>query len=155
MSSLSVRIEPAAITSMNAISSKNALFELLAEKAAENYNLEKEIVQDKLAQRESIGSTGFGGGVAIPHAKIDGLKKCVGILLRLSEPMAFDAHDAQPVDVIFCLLSPAQGGAEHLKALAEISRFLRDENRVGKIRGADNDDAIYILLTGQQDKRAA
>lgn len=155
MNSLSIRIESEAVADMDSALSKDALFAIFGEKAAESYSLDKKIVRDGLVSRESIGSTGFGGGVAIPHAKIEGLDQCVGMVLRLSEPMAFEAHDAQPVDLIFCLLSPAHGGAEHLKALAEISRFLRDGNKLGKIRDADNDDAVHILLTGQKEQQAA
>lgn len=155
MSLSSVRIVSGAVAVKPTIASKSKIFSLLADMAANCYGLEKRAISECLAQRETLGSTGFGGAVAIPHAKIDGLKECVGLFVRLETPMAFDAHDAQPVDLVFCLLSPVQGGAEHLKALAEISRFLRDDDAVGKLRGANSADALYVLLTGLREQQAA
>lgn len=155
MSISSVRIVSGTVAVKPAATSKNEIFSFLADMAATSYDLEKSSVVERLIQREKLGSTGFGGAVAIPHAKIDGLEECVGLFVRLETPMAFDAHDAQPVDLVFCLLSPVQGGADHLKALAEISRFLRDEDAVGKLRGANSADALYVLLTGLREQRAA
>ncbi|MEO9467918.1 PTS sugar transporter subunit IIA [Parasphingorhabdus sp.] len=155
MSVLSVRIVSGAVAVKPTGASKDEIFSFLADMAVGSYGLEKNMVVERLTQREALGSTGFGGAVAIPHAKIDGLEKCVGLFVRLENPMSFDAHDAQPVDLVFCLLSPVQGGADHLKALAEISRFLRDDDAVGKLRGANSADALYVLLTGLREQRAA
>lgn len=155
MSLSTVRLESQAVTLSPVVSSTDAVFRQLAEMASDAYGLEPELVLNGLTQRESLGSTGFGHGVAIPHAKIDGLEQCVGLFTRLERPLAFAAHDGQPVDLVFGLLSPLQGGADHLKALAEISRFLRDAETVTKLRGADNADALYVLLTGLREQQAA
>lgn len=135
--------------------SKGALFDDLALLGANNYGCDGKIVKERLETREKLGSTGFGGGVAIPHAKIPGLSECVAVVIRLTELMPFEAHDNEPVDIIFCLLSPVDSGADHLKALAEVSRFLRDEKSVGKLRKAENDDALYAIFSGQNDQEAA
>lgn len=155
MEYLSVRIDPASVSASGEALSKKQVFEILAQKAAQSYSLDAQVVRDQLHEREALGSTGFGGGVAIPHARINGLDKSVGLFIRLAEPIGFDAHDDQNVDLIFGLLSPQQGSADHLKALAEVSRFLRDETTLTKLRGAASDDALYVLLTGQKDQQAA
>lgn len=135
--------------------SKNDVFATLAERASQCYGLDSQLVMDRLQDREALGSTGFGGSVAIPHARMGELDKSVGLFIRLAEPIGFDAHDGQDVDLVFGLLSPEQGSADHLKALAQISRFLRDDSIVAKLRGAASEDALYVLLTGQQDQQAA
>ncbi|GAB5482429.1 MAG: PTS sugar transporter subunit IIA [Parasphingorhabdus sp.] len=155
MEYLSVYIDPAAIMASATVLSKQQIFTALAENAAQSYGLDADLVLERLHDREAIGSTGFGGSVAIPHARIKQLDKCVGLFIRLAEPIGFDAHDGQDVDLIFGLLSPEQGSANHLKALAEVSRFLRDESVVTKLRGAASEDALYALLTGQQGQQAA
>lgn len=155
MEYLSVRIDPAAVMASGMALSKKQVFETLAENAAACYALDAEVVLEALQEREAIGSTGFGGAIAIPHARIHGLDKSVGLFIRLAEPIGFDAHDGQDVDLVFGLLSPHQGSADHLKALAEISRFLRDESVLTKLRGAASDDALYVLLTGHKDQQAA
>ncbi len=103
-----------------AISNKKQIFQLLGEIASSAYGIAAEDVVERLTERERLGSTGFGGGIAIPHAKIDSLDKVRGAVLLLKEPVAFDAVDDQPVDVVFMLLSPADSGAEHLKMLARV-----------------------------------
>ncbi len=155
MEYLSVYIDPAAVMASATVLSKQQIFTALAENAAQSYGLDADLVLERLHDRETIGSTGFGGSVAIPHARIKQLDKCVGLFIRLAEPIGFDAHDGQDVDLIFGLLSPEQGSANHLKALAEVSRFLRDESVVTKLRGAASEDALYALLTGQQGQQAA
>ena len=155
MEYLSVHIAPAAVAASGDALSKKQVFRMLAEKAAHSYMLDENLVLECLNERESLGSTGFGAGVAIPHARIKGMHKSVGLFLRLAQPISFDAHDGQDVDLVFGLLSPQQGSADHLKALAEVSRFLRDEAVLTKLRGAASDDALYVLLTGHKDQRAA
>lgn len=155
MKHLSVSIDSAAVAARETITSKSELFTLLGSLAADSYGLKKSSIIRGLNEREQLGSTGFGGAVAIPHAKIKDLDQCVGLFVRLTSPMSFDSHDGQPVDMVFGLLSPEKGGAEHLKALAEISRFLRDENMVAKLRGAKGKDALFVLLTGQREQQAA
>ncbi|WP_108811524.1 PTS sugar transporter subunit IIA [Sphingorhabdus sp. Alg231-15] len=155
MEYLSVHIDSAAVAASATAMSKQEVFATLAKKAAQSYGLDGDVVLQRLQDRESLGSTGFGGSVAIPHARIKELDECVGLFIRLAQPISFDAHDGQDVDLVFGLLSPDQGSADHLKALAEISRFLRDEATLTKLRGAASEDALFVLLTGQQDQRAA
>ncbi len=151
----SVHIDANAVSATASASHKQELFELLAEYASKTYGLDKQKVASGLAEREQVGSTGFGGSVAIPHTRIEGISRCVAVVLKLTRPLAFDAADSQPVDFVFGLLSPKNGGAEHLKALAEISRYLRDDNIVAKLRGAANNDALFGLLTDNRQQQAA
>ena len=102
---------------------------------------------DVLLERERLGTTGVGNGIAIPHGKLAGLKKLHGVFARLSTPIDFEAIDERPVDLIFLLLAPETAGADHLKALARVSRLLRDQAVCEKLRKTDTADALYILLT--------
>ena len=126
---------------------KKALFAQLGAIAATALGLDGESVAEGLAARERLGSTGFGGGVAIPHAKLVGLPAVAGVLVRLAQPIAFKAVDDRPVDIVFAMLSPTDAGADHLKALAQVSRRLRDAQFVAKLRGAGSPDALYALWT--------
>ena len=155
MTIFSVQIESASVHNLSDVSTKPELLDRAAELAARVYQLDRDQVRRQLIAREAIGSTGFGHSIAIPHAKIANLNHCAGLFLRLEQAIEFDAHDSKPVDLIFVLLSPENGGAIHLKALAEISRFLRDDQMVSKLRGADSSDALYALLTGQRGQQAA
>lgn len=137
------------------VGSKKQLFQTLAELAAASYGLDQAEVLERLIERERLGSTGFGGGVAIPHAKLEGLDQVRGAMLLLAEPVAFEAVDEQPVDVVFMLLSPADSGAEHLKMLARVSRYLRSEPQIKRLRGAASGEALYALLTGGEARDAA
>ncbi len=136
-------------------SGKGAILAKLAELAADNYALDARAVLDGLEERERLGATGFGGGTAIPHTKIAGLNAPVGIFLRLEKPVAYDAVDDEPVDLVYGLVSPASDGAAHLRALAEISRMLRDEKSCDRLRGAADSDALYALLAMPQERDAA
>jgi PTS system nitrogen regulatory IIA component len=138
-----------------AASNKKQIFQLLSEIAANAYGVSAEDVVERLTERERLGSTGFGGGIAIPHAKLDTIDAVRGAFLLLADPVPFDAVDDMPVDVIFMLLSPADSGAEHLKMLARVSRFLRNEAQVKRLRGAQSDDALYVILTGGEARDAA
>jgi nitrogen PTS system EIIA component len=102
-----------------------------------------------------LGSTGFGNGIAIPHGKVEGLNHIVALCARLTQPIDFQAIDDLPVDLIFCLLSPPDAGADHLKALAQVSRWLRDAAFVAKLRGAGSNDAAYALFFGGEARNAA
>jgi PTS system nitrogen regulatory IIA component len=108
-----------------------------------------------LLERERLGTTGVGNGIAIPHGKLAGLKQLFGMFARLEQPVDFDAIDEQPVDLIFLLLAPEAAGADHLKALARVSRLLRDRSVCEKLRGANQADAIYALLTESPASHAA
>lgn len=127
---------------------KKAVFQQLAYAMARRTGHDSKAIFATLSEREKLGSTGFGGGVAIPHGKLDGLEKVVGYFARLSTPIDFQAVDGLPVDLIFLLLSPADAGADHLKALASVSRLLRDHDMTAKLRGARSEDAIFALLSG-------
>ncbi|AHE56697.1 PTS sugar transporter subunit IIA [Sphingomonas sanxanigenens] len=146
---------PGAVESALAVSNKKSLFQQLGQISEREFGIEQRRVIDRLTERERLGSTGFGGGVAIPHGKIDGLDHVVGVFARLAEPIEFQAIDDMPVDLIFMLLSPPDAGADHLKALARVSRLLRDRTFVAKLRGASSTDAIYALLTGVGTRDAA
>jgi PTS system nitrogen regulatory IIA component len=134
---------------------KPSILRLLAERFAAVYALEASHVLERIEERERLGSTGFGRGVAIPHARIEGLGRPVAVFLRLEAPVAFDAADGMPVDVVFGLLSPEQAGAAHLHALAAISRMMRDERMHQALSEAPGTEAIYGLLSNVIDRSAA
>lgn len=127
--------------------SKKNLFQQLGALAAPALDLDAGMVSAALADRERLGSTGFGGGVAIPHARIEGLPRIVIIVARLAQGIDFQAVDDEPVDIVVAMLSPPDAGADHLKALARVSRRFRDRTFVAKLRGAGSRDAMYALLT--------
>lgn len=135
--------------------SKPAILGLLADRFAEVYALDKSEVLAMIQERERLGSTGFGRGVAIPHARVPGVSRPVAVLLRLEAPVAFDAVDGQPVDIVFGLLSPEHAGAMHLHALAAISRMMRDEDMRSALVEAPDAEAIYGLLCNVIDRDAA
>jgi nitrogen PTS system EIIA component len=136
----------AVIANLHATSKKQALQEL-AKRAAELVGEHERVIFDVLLERERLGTTGVGGGVAIPHGKLPRLPRLVGVFARLEKPVDFESIDEQPVDLIFMLLAPASAGADHLKALARVSRLLRDRKMCEKLRGSDTADALYALLT--------
>jgi len=134
------------VASLN-VTSKKQLLQELAKLAAPIVNQNEHKVFDTLIERERLGTTGVGSGIAIPHGKLDGLDAIQGMFIRLEKPIDFDAIDDEPVDLIFLLLAPENAGAEHLKALARVSRLLRDHNMCEKLRGANEADGLYALLT--------
>jgi nitrogen PTS system EIIA component len=142
------------IAHLRATSKKQALQDL-AKRAAEITGLHERAIFDVLLERERLGSTGVGNGIAIPHGKIGGLDRLYGLFARADQPIDFDAIDEQPVDLIFLLLAPEGAGADHLKALARVSRLLRDRSVCEKLRGSDSGDALYALLTQSAASHAA
>ncbi len=122
---------------------------------AEVYALDPETVIEGIEERERLGSTGFGRGVAIPHARIDGLERPVAVFFRLENPVEFASADGMPVDCVFGLLSPSQAGATHLQALAAISRLMRDDKMHDRLVSAPSADALYGLLVNVLDRDAA
>ncbi len=154
MNGLAELIGPAVSTRL-AVSSKKALFQHFGASAARAYALTPGDVVERLTERERLGSTGFGKGIAIPHGKIDGLDHIVALFARLEHPIDFNAVDDLPVDIAFCLLSPPDAGAAHLKALAQVSRWLRDPVVVAKLRGASTDDAVLALLAPELETHDA
>lgn len=126
--------------------SKRQLLQELAQKASELCGIDDRMIFDALLERENLGTTGFGGGTALPHARLENLDKIHGIFMRLSSPMNYEAIDNKPIDLVFMLLSPDSSGADHLTALAQISRLLKDENSCEKLRHAKSEDEVYALL---------
>lgn len=135
--------------------SKKALFTQIGALAAPMLGLEPRAIAEALAAREKEGSTGFGGGVAIPHARLPGMRRVALVVARLAHPIAFAAVDDVAVDVVAAMLSPPHAGGEHLKALARVARRFRDRTLVAKLRGAASPDAIYALLTADETRDAA
>lgn len=152
---LSDLLAPEAILATLPVPNKKVLFQQLGSIAAKLAGLDARQVVERLAERERLGSTGFGGGVAIPHGKIDGLDRVMGAFVRLAAPIDFAAIDDMPVDLVFLLLSPPDAGVEHLKALARVSRRLRDRAFVAKLRGAGSEDALYALFATGEARNAA
>lgn len=150
MTDLSDLIVPDSVLADVSVGNKRALFATLGATAAAVWHLDEATVSAALAAREKLGTTGFGGGVAVPHARIDGLDAVRGVFVRLSRPIEFAAVDDIPVDLVFMMLSPPEAGADHLKALARVSRRLRDRGFAGKLRGAGSPDALYALLSAAE-----
>lgn len=142
------------IATMSANSKKQVLQTLSAHAARHTDLLERDIF-DTLLQRERLGSTGVGRGVAIPHGKLNGLPHIVGLFARLEQPVEFESVDGEPVDLVFLLLAPESAGADHLKALARISRLLRQPASIEKLRTSKDSSAIYSLLTEPLASHAA
>jgi PTS system nitrogen regulatory IIA component len=140
-------IGPEAVIPSLKVKNKKQLLQELAGRAARLTGLQERYIFDTLLQRERLGSTGLGQGIAIPHGKLAGLKRIVGIFARLAEPIDFDAVDGDPVDIVFLLLAPEGAGADHLKALARSSRLLREGRAVDKLRASKDAAAIYAVLT--------
>ena len=135
--------------------STKALLQQVANLAGQRLDLESSAILASLTEREQLGSTGFGQGVAIPHGKVDGLKQIYCLFARLAEPLDYKAIDGRPVDLVFLLLSPPDAGAEHLKALAAISRVTRHAATLEKMRGARSRDALAAVLLGADERDAA
>ena len=134
--------------------SKKHVLQQLSQRLAQLQGLDERAVFETLQERERLGSTGLGGGVAIPHGRLAGLSHVTALFAHLDTPIDFDAMDDQPVDLVCVLLAPLDAGADHLKALARVSRLFRDTELLDKIRGARSDDALYALLAGQGRKAA-
>ena len=135
--------------------SKKQLLQELAAKASKLTGLPEREIFDVVLQRERLGSTGVGNGIAIPHGKLASIKSIAGIFARLEAPVDFEALDDQPVDIVFLLLAPEGAGADHLKALSRIARVLRDSDTLAKIRGTRDAAAIQALLSQTPASHAA
>ncbi|MFO1176594.1 MAG: PTS sugar transporter subunit IIA [Paracoccaceae bacterium] len=152
---LSSFLRPNAVRVMAGSTSKKRLFQDLGDMAASIYGLDAAATVDALQERETLGPTGVGHGVALPHARLHGLEKMAGIFIRLEKPMDFDAVDRLPVDLIFALFAPKAAGVEHLKALAVVSRTLRDESMRLKLRQNSDPAALHAVLTERRSTQAA
>ena len=142
------------IANLKAADKKQALQELAA-KVSKLAGVNERLVFDTLLERERLGSTGVGHGIAIPHGKLKDVRRMTGLFARAPQPIAFDAIDDVPVDLFLVLLAPESAGADHLKALARVSRLLRDRVMCEKLRATDSADALYALLTETAASQAA
>ncbi len=129
-------------------SSKKQAIQSLSRYLADQLGLDPRKVFERTLEREKLGSTGVGRGVAIPHARIEGIDSVKGLFVRLNTPIEFDSVDGRPVDLMFMLLAPIEAGADHLKALAKVSRTLRDEKTCEKLRATDDSSALFAMLAG-------
>ena len=140
-------LTPEAVIAGLKVTSKKQALQELARHAATVTGVNERRIFETLLERERLGTTGVGNGIAIPHGKLSELTRLYGVFARVEKPIDFDAIDEQPVDLIFLLLAPEAAGADHLKALARVSRLLRDQAMCEKLRKTDSPDALYILLT--------
>ncbi|HEY1836126.1 MAG TPA: PTS IIA-like nitrogen regulatory protein PtsN [Rhizomicrobium sp.] len=138
---------PEAVLASLKAQSKKQLLQELAERAAAVSGLPERRIFETLIERERLGSTGMGQGIAIPHGRLAGVKKITGLFARLETPIVYEAVDDQPVDLVFLLLAPEDAGADHLKALARVSRLLRNKQTCEKLRAASKREVLYALLT--------
>jgi PTS system nitrogen regulatory IIA component len=147
-------LQPEAVVADLKAANKKQLLQELARHAAKVTGVNDRKIFETLLERERLGSTGVGSGIAIPHGKLSEFKRLYGVFARLDRPVDFDSIDEQPVDLIFLLLAPEGAGADHLKALARVSRLLRDSSMCDKLRGAETADGLYMVLT-QSEAQAA
>ncbi|MEM0976265.1 MAG: PTS sugar transporter subunit IIA [Pseudomonadota bacterium] len=148
-------LNPQAVRVLSGVSSKKRLLQDISDQSSDVYGFDRDEIFSALQNRETLGSTGVGRGVAIPHARFESLDRVVGLFTRLEKPVDFDSVDGQPVDLVFTLLAPQAEGAEHLKALALVSRTLRAEQTCTTLRSNSTSAAIYALLTENTRTEAA
>lgn len=140
-------LAPDAVIAALRVNGKKQLLQELAARAAHQTGIPERRIFESLTERERLGSTGVGQGIAIPHSRLADIKTIVGVFARLENPIDYDAVDKQPVDLVFMLLAPEGAGADHLKALARVSRLLRNQQACEKLRAAAKPDALYAILT--------
>ncbi|MBK5928781.1 PTS sugar transporter subunit IIA [Rhodobaculum claviforme] len=152
---ISSLVTPAAIRVVGHLTSKKRLFQDLAEAVAALHGVDPGHAVEALQERESLGPTGVGHGIALPHARVNGLSRVCGVFFRLERPLEFGAVDRQPVDLIFALFAPREAGVEHLKALALVSRTMRDAGRCAKLRANTDPVTLHAILTEGETSKAA
>lgn len=152
---LSALIAPEAVRVLSGVASKKRLFQELSDMIGGIVEVTPGDACSALQERENLGPTGVGGGIALPHARIAGLEKVHGLFVRLEQPLDFGAVDRQPVDLVFALFAPEDAGVEHLKALASVSRTMRNAALCAKLRANNDPTALYAILTDEQSIRAA
>lgn len=152
---LSTILKPEAVKAVSSASSKKRLLQDLGDLAFSAYGISAPAAVEALLERESLGPTGVGHGVALPHARMAGLDSVVGAFLLLEKPIDFDSVDRQPVDIVFALFAPEEAGVEHLKALALVSRTLRESSLCAKLRANNDPATLYALLTENHTVQAA
>jgi PTS system nitrogen regulatory IIA component len=140
-------LDPQAVLPALRVSGKKQALQELASQAARLTGLSDGAIYEALLQRERLGSTGIGEGIAIPHGKLPGLTRIFGLMARLDKPVNFEALDSQPVDVLFLLLAPEGAGADHLKALARVARVLREPGLIERVRATRDAAALYAIMT--------
>ena len=148
-------LTPAAVRVLGQMTSKKRLFQELGEIASQAYGISGAQAFDGLQERESLGPTGVGNGIALPHARLEGLTSIVGLFVRLEKPLEYDSVDRQPIDLAFCLLAPKDSGVDHLKALALVSRTMRDAAVCAKLRANSDPAKLYAILTEAKTIQAA
>jgi len=148
-------LRPEAVRVLSSASSKKRVMHELGDLCQSSHGVEATSAVDALLERESLGPTGVGQGVALPHARLDGLSDVVGAFLRLDKPVDFDSVDRQPVDLVFALFAPHDAGVAHLKALALVARTLRETSVCSKLRANDDAAKLYTILTEAQAAQAA
>jgi PTS system nitrogen regulatory IIA component len=152
---LSKLLTPSAVRVLGQLTSKKRLFQELGEIAAQAYGLSSALAIDGLQERETLGPTGVGHGIALPHARLEDLKGIIGVFVRLEKPLDYDSVDRQPVDLVFGLFAPKDSGVDHLKALALVSRTMRDPNVVAKLRANSDPAKLHAILTESRAPQAA
>ncbi|MBE1284499.1 MAG: PTS lactose transporter subunit IIC [Rhodobacteraceae bacterium] len=152
---LSSILDSGAVKVIASASSKKRLFQELADIAQSSYGLDAQKTLEALLERESLGPTGVGHGVALPHARLEDLENVVGVFVLLEKPLDFGSVDRQPVDIAFGLFAPEQAGVEHLKALALVSRTLRETSVLTKLRANPDGATLYTILTEDHSVQAA
>lgn len=152
---LSKLLMPGAVRVIGQLTGKKRLFQELGEIAAQSYGMNASVATDGLQERESLGATGVGHGIALPHARLDDIDHIVAVFLRLEKPLDYDSVDRQPVDLVFGLFAPKESGVEHLKALALISRTMRDPGICAKLRANSEPAKLHAILTEARATQAA
>ena len=152
---LSKLLMPGAVRFIGQLTGKKRLFQELGEIAAQAYGLNASVATDGLQERESLGATGVGHGIALPHARLDDLDRIVAVFLRMEKPLDYDSVDRQPVDLIFGLYAPTESGVDHLKALALVSRTMRDPGVCAKLRANTDPAKLHAILTEARTVQAA
>ena len=152
---LSKLLMPGAVRFIGQLTGKKRLFQELGEIAAQAYGLNASVATDGLQERESLGATGVGHGIALPHARLDDLDRIVAVFLRMEKPLDDDSVDRQPVDLIFGLFAPKESGVDHLKALALVSRTMRDPGVCAKLRANTDPAKLHAILTEARTVQAA
>ena len=148
-------IKPDAVIANLRARSKKALLPEIASRAGELLKIDGALIQEAIWRREMLSSTGIGRGIAIPHARMPQVEHMFGMFARMEQPIDFEAMDAQPVDLVFLLLAPEQAGADHLQALARVSRLMRDPATLERLRGSRTRTAMYAVLTEPSTSNAA
>ena len=148
-------IETSAVVSRASGGSKRQVLSVIADVAARNWGLDQATVLDALLEREAAGSTGVGHGVAVPHARVEGLDQMRAVFVRLETPIAYEAVDGAKVDLLFALLAPADAGTEHLRALARVSRLMRQADLRAQLRQSRSAETILALLEREAQPSAA